>query len=155
MARQLEVLADRCQRIVAQIHQRARGEKISDRLVSLADPDARPIRKGKLGTPNEFDYVVQVAEVTANTGRGARGYVLPAASAPGNPGETRLLTQTAAELDRLGLARERSPSTAASCPAPDPADPGPAGACTDVHRRAGRARLPGAPAGGWPLSQRL
>src|SRR4029453_2081247 len=38
-----------------------------------------------------------------NTGRGARGYVLPAASTPGNPGENRLLPQTAAELDRLGL----------------------------------------------------
>jgi IS5 family transposase len=103
-ARQLEELAGRCQRIVVQIQQRARGEKIGDRLVSLADPDARPIRKGKLGKPNEFGYVVQVAEVTANTRRGARGYVLPAASAPGNPGENRLLEQTAAELDRLGLA---------------------------------------------------
>jgi IS5 family transposase len=103
-ARQLEELAGRCQRIVVQIQQRARGEKIRDRLVSLADPDARPIRKGKLGKPGEFGDVVQVAEVTANTGRGARGYVVPAASAPGNPGENRLLEQTAAELNRLGLA---------------------------------------------------
>jgi transposase, IS5 family len=99
----LEELADRCQRVVDQIQQRSRGEKISDRLVSLADPDARPIRKGKLGKPNEFGYVVQVAEVTASTRRGARGYVLPAASAPGNPGENRLLEQTMVELDRLGL----------------------------------------------------
>jgi transposase, IS5 family len=102
-ARQLEELADRCQRITAQIRQRQRGEPIADRLVSLADPDARPIRKGKLGTPNQFGYVAQLAEVTANTRRGARGYVLPAATAPGNPGENRLLGQTAAELDRLGL----------------------------------------------------
>jgi IS5 family transposase len=102
-ARRLEELADRCQRVVTQIQQRSRGEKINDRLVSLSDPDARPIRKGKLGKPNEFGYVVQVAEVTANTRRGARGYVLPAASAPGNPGENRLLGQTVAELDRLGL----------------------------------------------------
>jgi IS5 family transposase len=102
-ARQLEVLTDRCQRIVTQIQQRTRGEKIGVRLVSLADPDARPIRKGKLGKPNEFGYVVQVAEVTAHTRRGARGFLLPAASAPGNPGENRLLAQTAAELDRLGL----------------------------------------------------
>ena len=102
-ARRLDELADRCQRVVSQIQQRQRGEKISDRLVSLADPDARPIRKGKLGRPNEFGYVAQLAEVTANTRRGARGYLLPAASAPGNPGENRLLTQTAAELARLGL----------------------------------------------------
>jgi IS5 family transposase len=102
-ARRLEELADRCQRIVTQIQQRQRGERITDRLVSLADPDARPIRKGKLGKPNQFGYVAQLAEVTANTRRGARGYVLPAATAPGNPGENRLLPQTAAELDRLGL----------------------------------------------------
>jgi transposase, IS5 family len=102
-ARQLEDLADRCQRVATQIQQRSRGEKISDRLVSVSDPDARPIRKGKLGRPNEFGYVAQLAEVTVNTGRGARGYVLPAASAPGNPGENRLLDQTMVELDRLGL----------------------------------------------------
>jgi transposase, IS5 family len=102
-AQQLEELADRCQRVVTQIQQRSRGEKITDRLVSVSDPDASPIRKGKLGKPNEFGYVVQVAEVTANTRRGARGDVLPAASAPGNPGENRLLPQTVAELDRLGL----------------------------------------------------
>jgi IS5 family transposase len=102
-ARRLEELTDRCQRIATQIQQRSRGEKLTDRLVSLADPDARPIRKGKLGKPNEFGYVAQLAEVTANTGRGARGYVLPAATAAGNPGENRLLGQTAAELVRLGL----------------------------------------------------
>jgi transposase, IS5 family len=102
-ARRLEELADRCQRIATQIQQRSRGEAIADRLVSLADPDARPIRKGKLGKPNEFGYVAQLAEVTANTGRGARGYLLPAATAAGNPAENRLLAQTAAELDRLGL----------------------------------------------------
>jgi transposase, IS5 family len=102
-AQRLEELAGRCQRVATQIEQRLRGEKITDRLVSLSDPDARPIRKGKLGKPNEFGYVAQIAEVTANTRRGARGYVLPAATAPGNPGENRLLDQTAAELDRLGL----------------------------------------------------
>jgi len=102
-ARGLEELADRCQRVATQIEQRSRGEKITDRLVSLADPDARPIRKGKLGKPNEFGYVAQLAEVTANTRRGARGYLLPAASTPGNPGENRLLDQTMVELDRLRL----------------------------------------------------
>jgi len=78
-------------------------EAVVLQLVSLADPYARPIRKGKLGKPTQFGYVVQVAEVTANTRRGARGYLLPAVSAPGNPGENRLLDQTVAELDRLGL----------------------------------------------------
>src|SRR4029450_13142611 len=64
-ARRLEELADHCQRIATQIQQRQRGEAITDRPVSLSDPDARPIRKGKLGKPNEFGYVAQLAEVTA------------------------------------------------------------------------------------------
>lgn len=81
----------------------ARGLKISDRLVSLADPDARPIRKGKLGKPTEFGYVAQICEVTENTRPGARGFILPAAYAPGNPAENRLLGATAGELERAGL----------------------------------------------------
>jgi hypothetical protein len=81
-----------------------RGEEpISDRLVSLFDPDARPIRKGKLGRPTEFGYVAQIAEVTPNTKPGARGFILPPATAPGNPGENQLLPQTVSELQRLGL----------------------------------------------------
>jgi IS5 family transposase len=102
-ARELDALADRCQRVATQIQQRLVGEKITDRIVSIADPDARPIRKGKLGKPNEFGYVTQIAEVTANTRRGARGYVLPAASTIGNAGENTLLARTAGELERLGL----------------------------------------------------
>jgi transposase, IS5 family len=102
-ARKLDELADRCEQVATQINQRVRGEKITDRLISLSDPDARPIRKGKLGKPNEFGYVCQIAEVTPNTKRGARGLILPAASLSGNPGENTLLPQTITELDRLGL----------------------------------------------------
>jgi IS5 family transposase len=99
----LEELAGRCEKVAEQIRKRVTGEKITDRLVSIADPDARPIRKGKLGKPTEFGYVAQIAEVTANTKRGARGFILPPASAPGNPTEDTLLPSTVAELDRLGL----------------------------------------------------
>jgi transposase, IS5 family len=102
-AAKLDELADRCQKVAEQIKQRVRGEKITDRLISLSDPDARPIRKGKLGKPNEFGYVAQIAEVTPNTKRGARGLILPAASLPGNPGENQLLPQTVTELQRLGI----------------------------------------------------
>ncbi|HUR83949.1 MAG TPA: transposase [Solirubrobacteraceae bacterium] len=102
-AAKLDELADRCTRIARQIKQRVAGEKITDRLISLSDPDARPIRKGKLGKPNEFGYVAQIAEITPNTKRGARGLILPAASLPGNPGENALLPQTVTELQRLGL----------------------------------------------------
>jgi IS5 family transposase len=99
----LERLADRCAKVATQITRRVAGEPISDRLVSLSDPDARPIRKGKLGKPNEFGYVTQLAEVTENTRRGARGLILPAATAPGNPQENALLPDTVQELRRLGL----------------------------------------------------
>ena len=102
-AAKLEQLADRCEKVARQINQRVAGEPIKDRLVSLADPDARPIRKGKLGKPNEFGYVTQLAEVTENTKRGARGLIVPAATAIGNPGEDTLLPQTVAELKRLGI----------------------------------------------------
>jgi IS5 family transposase len=104
-ARRLEELADRAGTVARQIRQRLAGEKITDRLVSMTDPDARPIRKGKLGKPNEFGYVAQIAEVTPNTKRGARGLILPAASLPGNPVENALLPQTVTEMQRLG-ARE-------------------------------------------------
>jgi IS5 family transposase len=99
----LETLAERSEKVVEQIGKRLAGEPIRDRLVSLFDPDARPIRKGKLGRPTEFGYVEQLAEVTPNTKRGARGFILPPASAPGNPGENELLPTTVAELCRLGL----------------------------------------------------
>jgi IS5 family transposase len=102
-ARRLAELADRCERVAEQIAKRARGEKIEDRLVSIADPDARPIRKGKLGKPTEFGYVEQLCELTDSTGPGARGLILPPQTAPGNPGENTLLPQTASELAALGL----------------------------------------------------
>jgi transposase, IS5 family len=103
MAAALEELADRREKVASQIKQRVTGEPIKDRLVSLADPDARPIRKGKLGKPNEFGYVNQLCEVTENTKRGARSLIFPAATALGNPKEDTLLPQTVAELKRVGI----------------------------------------------------
>ena len=102
-AARLQELADRCEKVAAQIKQRVAGEPITDRLVSLADPDARPIRKGKLGKPNEFGYVNQLCEVTENTRRGARGLILAPSTQLGNPGEDTLLPDTIAELGRLGI----------------------------------------------------
>jgi IS5 family transposase len=102
-AAKLDQLADRCEKVARQIRQRVRGERITDRIISLSDPDARPIRKGKIGKPNEFGYVTQLAEVTENTKRGARGLILPASTAPGNPQENVLLPGTVQELKRLGI----------------------------------------------------
>ena len=66
-------------------------------------PDARPIRKGKLGKPTEFGYVDQLCEITPNTKKGARGFILPPSSEIGNPAEDTLLPNTAQELKDLGI----------------------------------------------------
>jgi len=102
-AGRLEQFADRCEKVAGQIRQRVASEPIRDRLVSLADTDARPIRKGKLGKPNEFGYVAQIAEVTEHTQAGARGLILPPSTRLGNPGEDTLLPDTVSELKRLGI----------------------------------------------------
>jgi IS5 family transposase len=98
----LGVHLERCERVCEQIRKRLAGERITDRLVSLHDPDARPICKGKLAKKTEFGYVQQICEVTQNT-TGARGYILPSTTAPGNPGESDLLPGTLAQLDTLGF----------------------------------------------------
>jgi transposase, IS5 family len=102
-AAQLEELANRCEKVAEQITLRVAGKPIKDRIVSLFDPDARPIRKGKLGKPNEFGYVTQLCELTENTKRGARGLLLPASTQIGNPAENTLLPATVTELQRLGI----------------------------------------------------
>src|ERR1700677_4304628 len=102
-AQALEELADRCEKVTEQITKRVNGEKITDRLVSLWDPDARPIRKGQLGKPTEFGYVDQLCEITPNTKKGARGFILPPTSQIGNPAEDTLLPDTAQQLRNLEI----------------------------------------------------
>jgi IS5 family transposase len=70
----------------------------------MSDPDARPIRKGKLRQPTEFGTVFQITELCENTRRGARGLILPPSSKIGSPNESDLLAATGAKLHRLGLA---------------------------------------------------
>jgi transposase, IS5 family len=68
-ARQLEELATRCGKVAEQIDRRVRGLKITNRLVSIADPDARPIRKGKLGKPTlcrARDYAEKAGAMAVN-----------------------------------------------------------------------------------------
>lgn len=91
------------ERVVEQVRQRFADEKIPERLVSLADPDARPIRRGKPAKPNEFGYVVQFAELTPHTRRGARGLILPPKLRQGSTHDNTLLTETVAELAALDL----------------------------------------------------
>jgi IS5 family transposase len=102
-AGRLERLAELAERVCAQIKLRVAGEAISDRLVSISDPDARPIRKGKLRKPTEFGYVMQLAELCENTRRGARGLILPASTGIGSLNESHLLPATGQRLHDLNL----------------------------------------------------
>jgi IS5 family transposase len=66
-------------RLLAQTDQRLAGNRvIPDRLVSLADPDARPIRKGKPQHPTQFGYTLLLAE-------DERGFIADHQLQRGNP----------------------------------------------------------------------
>lgn len=101
---ELDRVAGLADRVVEQVRKRFANEKVTDRLVSLHDTDARPVRRGKLAKPTEFGYVMQMAEVTRNTKKGARGLLLPPKLQPGSTHENTLLDQTVKELETLGLA---------------------------------------------------
>jgi transposase, IS5 family len=66
-------------RLLAQTDQRLAGNRvIADRLVSLADPDARPIRKGTPRHPTQFGYSLLLAE-------DERGFICDHQLQRGNP----------------------------------------------------------------------
>jgi transposase, IS5 family len=76
---ELEETIAATERLLAQTDQRLAGNRvIADRLVSLADPDARPIRTGKPSAPTQFGYTLLVAEEE-------RGFVADHQLHKGNP----------------------------------------------------------------------
>jgi IS5 family transposase len=99
----------RAEQVAKQVRQRFAGQPITDRLVSIFDIHARPIRKGKAATPTQFGYVVQLTELTPNTQRGTRGLLLPPTLHLGNPHENELLPDTVAQLGTV----DASPNVAA------------------------------------------
>ena len=147
-ASRLEELADLCEKVATQIRQRVAGAPIPDRLVSIADPDARPIRKGKLGKPNEFGYVSQICEVTEYTRRGARGVIVPASTRLGNPAEDTLLPghDQRADPPRDPTSRDRAGRRVRPGPDPPSTPRTRAGARAGVHRRPPATRQPTHPA---------
>jgi IS5 family transposase len=72
------------------------------RLVSLHDPDARPIRKGRLGRPVEFGYKTQVVD-------NPDGIVLDHQVEVGNPADAPLL---APALPRIITTTTKTPRAA-------------------------------------------
>jgi IS5 family transposase len=83
---ELKTTIKRTRRLLDQAHTRLAGGMPdgASRLVSLHDPDARPIRKGRLGRPVEFGYKAQVLD-------NADGIVLDHQVIVGNPPDAPLL----------------------------------------------------------------
>jgi transposase, IS5 family len=90
------------ERLLAQADQRLAGNRvIPDRLVSLSDPDARPIRKGKPGRPTEFGYTLLLAE-------DERGFIADHKVEQGNPPDAPQLVPA---VERVIATTGRPPGT--------------------------------------------
>ena len=99
---ELEETIAATERLLAQTGQRLAGNRvIADRLVSLADPDARPIRKGKPGRPTEFGSTLLVAE-------DERGFIADHRVEQGNPPDAPQLVPA---VQRLIAVTGRPPGT--------------------------------------------
>jgi len=89
-------------RLLAQTDQRLAGNRvIADRLVSLADPDARPIRKGKPRHPTQFGYTLLLAEEE-------RGFIADHQLQRGNPPDAPQLVPA---IQRVIATTGRPPGT--------------------------------------------
>ena len=100
----LEETVTTTKRLLAQTGQRLAGNRvIPDRVVSLCDPDARPIRKGKPRSPTEFGYKLLVAE-------DERGFVADHRLEQGNPPDAPQLVPAVA---RVAASTGRAPATVA------------------------------------------
>jgi transposase, IS5 family len=99
---ELEETIAATQRLLSQTDQRLAGNRvIPDRLVSLSDPDARPIRKGKPRTPTQFGYTLLLAE-------DERGFVADHQLHKGNPPDAPQLVPA---VQRIIGVTGRSPDT--------------------------------------------
>jgi IS5 family transposase len=92
----LETLLSRTAQGVDQTRRRLSGTppEGATRLVSLHDPDARPIKKGRLGKPVEFGYKAQVVD-------NSQGIALDYEVVVGNPPNARLLAPAVGRIKAL------------------------------------------------------
>ena len=99
---ELQITIQRTRRLLDQAHIRLGGGMPdgASRLVSLHDPDARPIRKGRLGRPVEFGYKAQVLD-------NPDGVVLDHTVMVGNPPDAPLL---APAIERVIARTGRAPA---------------------------------------------
>ena len=97
IVQRLEVLAERVAAVAAQTLQRVLKHLTpagATRTISLHDPDARPIRKGRLGRPVEFGYKAQVLD-------NADGIILDWSLEVGNPPDAPQLVPAIQRVQKL------------------------------------------------------
>jgi IS5 family transposase len=111
---ELERTAELVERIAAQTRTRLACETPdgATRIVSLHDPDARPIAKGRLGRPVEFGYKAQVLD---NSDGIVIDHTVQVGNPPDAPGLVPAITRIIA---RLGAHPGPSPRTAATAKLP-------------------------------------
>ena len=97
----LDTLVGRTEHVVAQARSRLAGvmPESANRLVSLHDAQARPIRKGRLGKPVEFGYKAQIVDNTD-------GVILDHTVEIGNPHDA---PQLAPAIERITARTGRTP----------------------------------------------
>lgn len=102
----LVTIIERTGRVVAQTRSRLGGvmPESRTRLVSLHDPDARPIRKGRLGRPVEFGDKAQIVD-------NEDGVILDHNVEVGNPADA---PQLAPAIERITRRTGRTPRAAAA-----------------------------------------
>ena len=92
LVERLEEITTLTHRLLDQARQRLAGDRvIPDRLVSLSDPDARPIRKGKPGRATEFGSTVLLGECE-------RGFIATHHTHKGNPSDAAQLVGAVTEV---------------------------------------------------------
>jgi transposase, IS5 family len=92
LVERLEETTTLSHRLLDQARQRLAGNRvIPDRLVSLGDPDARPIRKGKPGRVTEFGYTLLLGECE-------RGFIATHHTHKGNPSDAAQLVAAVTEV---------------------------------------------------------
>jgi IS5 family transposase len=93
----LNLEVQRAERVIQQTARRLLGERvIADRLISLCDVDARPIRRGRPQEPNEFGYKLSVADT-------AEGFVVAHEVYLGNPADASTLQTMVARAKAIGM----------------------------------------------------
>jgi transposase, IS5 family len=96
-ATRLAAEIERVERVVRQTARRLSGDRtIADRVISLCDLDARPIRRGKPQQPTEFGYKLSLADT-------AEGFVVAHEVHRGNPLDASTLQVTLTKARSSGM----------------------------------------------------